>query len=522
MALGYLGSNVGGSAGIELKGQEYFQNLAMRSLFQDFERSSFDGKITSCKMHDIVHDFAQSLRKDRSSGRLEAAVKNTICQSCSPLSVAYVKEYRSLFLEHEYPVHICDCRKSLRALGIPSYSGIIPRGMEYLIHLKWLDLSGNYWTRAELKTIFRLYNLQTLCLRSCHLQEIPGKIGNLIHLLHLNLSENANLKLPERICDLHELQTLDVTSCKYLDGLPQGIHNLVSLKHLHFKDISLVQFPKGLAQLSGLRTLSEFCGGSGWSKLGWLKNLNHLSECLQLWIYLTDDLKEVVEDAREAELRNKIHIQTLAIMFRDELNEKQESSVRFDVLDALEAHRNLPNLKISGYKDSKFPSWIMSPLNHLRKVGLFRFIHLSSLPSFAELPCLEEIFMSNMYALEFQGQEFLGVRKTKAATRGTDIRSSSSGVAGANTIGFRKLKKLTVEGSNSWMEWEGITVEEEESSAMSLMPCLATLAIHHCIELTSHPHRLLHKASSLDISGSTKLEKTLQGQGWFRLEIHIP
>ena len=40
-------------------GEKYFEILVMRSFFQDFKKDNYDGKIVSCKMHDIVHDFAQ-------------------------------------------------------------------------------------------------------------------------------------------------------------------------------------------------------------------------------------------------------------------------------------------------------------------------------------------------------------------------------------------------------------------------------------------------------------------------------
>ncbi|KAL0441422.1 UNVERIFIED_CONTAM: putative disease resistance protein RGA3 [Sesamum radiatum] len=71
MALGFLGSTRSTSE-LELRGKEYFNNLRMRSFFQDY--MEFRGRVT-CKMHDIVHDFAQFLRKTKShspDGRVEA------------------------------------------------------------------------------------------------------------------------------------------------------------------------------------------------------------------------------------------------------------------------------------------------------------------------------------------------------------------------------------------------------------------------------------------------------------------
>ena len=42
---------------MEAVGREYFEHLAARSFFQDFEKDD-DGNIIICKMHDIAHDFA--------------------------------------------------------------------------------------------------------------------------------------------------------------------------------------------------------------------------------------------------------------------------------------------------------------------------------------------------------------------------------------------------------------------------------------------------------------------------------
>ena len=44
---------------------EYFNNLAMCSFFQELEKGEdfSSHELISCKMHDIVHDFAQFLTK---------------------------------------------------------------------------------------------------------------------------------------------------------------------------------------------------------------------------------------------------------------------------------------------------------------------------------------------------------------------------------------------------------------------------------------------------------------------------
>ena len=57
MSQGYL--RVNPNMEMENIGEKYFEILVMRSFFQDFEKDKCDDKIVRCKMHDIVHDFAQ-------------------------------------------------------------------------------------------------------------------------------------------------------------------------------------------------------------------------------------------------------------------------------------------------------------------------------------------------------------------------------------------------------------------------------------------------------------------------------
>ncbi|KAF2301112.1 hypothetical protein GH714_020170 [Hevea brasiliensis] len=60
MAQGYLKATK--RKDMEMVGEEYFQNLVVRSFFQDFDKC--DDEILACKMHDIVHDFAQFLTQN--------------------------------------------------------------------------------------------------------------------------------------------------------------------------------------------------------------------------------------------------------------------------------------------------------------------------------------------------------------------------------------------------------------------------------------------------------------------------
>ncbi|KAH6828423.1 hypothetical protein C2S53_013824 [Perilla frutescens var. hirtella] len=494
MALGYLDSGAGDS--LELTGRDCFKNLAMRSLFQDLEEDGQIEPLSSFKIHDIVHEFAQFLRNIDSRNMEASKMKKTTCQVCSHFIVSRVKTYRSLILDKRSLPSICDCISSLRVLGL-WYR--IPRGIEKLIHLKWLSIDHcTFPIEEDLKTICKLYYLQTLSLRSCiQLQEIPREIENLIHLRHLDLSNNQELKkLADSICGLLELRTLVIEGCINLCCLPQGIHRLINLKHLH-NMYSVIELPQTLANLTGLRRLSEFNGGSGGSKMGWLKNLNLLTGSLDLKIVLDeDDREELVEDAREAEFKVKKHIQSLRVEFLYESTSTSSSSSSMiqmaeGVLEALEPHPNLKHLSIFFYDGTKLPDWISSPLNQLRSIALTSFRNTSSLPPLGKLPFLEEINVDHIDRLEVVGPQLLGIGDE----------------CGINVAAFPNLKKMMIKGCENWKEWEDISAAHED---LIIMPCLTELAIRFCSELTALPHRLLRKAPSLevvDIAGSELLEQ---------------
>lgn len=469
MALGYLGSNVGE---MELKGRECFDALAMRFLFQDFQIIGTSEKISSCKMHDIVHDFAQFIRR---SGRVEGGRMNTRnCQACDPLHVSSVNEFRSLFWhDNDSPLTICDCLTRVRVLIMNNWSlRSTPKGMEKLIHLSWLDVSGHMVTQENLKIIFQLFHLQTLRLCACSIDKIPREIRNLVHLRHLDLSLNRFLKeLPDSICGLHKLRTLDIWFCEKLSRIPEG-----------------------LARLTGLRRLSEFRGGSGRNKLGILKNLNRLTGHLELDIRLGEEnLEEMVEDAWEAKLKNKMELQRLGLLLVDEMDEKEEcNKARMDVMDAIEPPSNLHTLTVWGYKGCRLPlSWKVAPLTQLRIIVFADCQHLSSMPPLGKLPLLEQIEIIGMEDLEFVGREFLGMDESNPIT---DV--------------FPKLKNLTLRDCPKWKKWEDITTEEEKHS--NIMPCLTHLIISNCSSLAALPRSLLSKAWPLDnlyITNSEELQQ---------------
>ncbi|KAK4425813.1 putative disease resistance protein RGA1 [Sesamum alatum] len=452
MAQGFLLSSGNTVREMEQIGRNYFDDLAMRSFFQDFEKSkSGNNLIISCKMHDTIHDFAQ-----------------------------FLTENECLILERDDKGTPLVPGQNTRHVTITQHKGdtsLGPFSIWQAEQLRSCFCSGN---EIPLNLFSRLKRVRLLSLHACRLKDIPKEIGNLIHIRYLDVSSNTQIKeLPETIYDLHYLQTLNVDLCTSLGGLPaQGIHKLTNLRHLLNSEASFrdFRFPEGFEKLTNLRTLSEFNASASGNNLGCLKGFNHLGGtlCIQLHGDFDDEL-----EAKKADLASKKYVESLRL---------EAGTARTETIEALQPHSNLPILMFDG---QHLPKWIDS-LTNLRKLTI-RSVFLKSskvthswLP-LAKLPLLEDL---NVIACRMVriGHDFLGISERAP--------SSSSSSSSCRSI-FPKLKILSFKFCSMWAEWEDISEEQAINVTTSILPCLQELHLYECSALKSLPHRLLNKASSL-------------------------
>ncbi|XP_030970976.1 putative disease resistance protein RGA3 [Quercus lobata] len=383
MAQGYINSK--GNMEMEEIAEEYFQKLAMCSFFQDFKKDENDGRIESCKMHDIVHDFAQSMTKDvclTSKGDEEV---NINFKRARQLSL----EVKEIFPESIYEA------KNLRFLKLDLMSSEI----------------------VQPKLFDNLTCLRTLHLEGRSILELPNEVEKLTHLRLLKLSCQEIEELPESICNLCNLQSLDVSWCWALEKLPQGIGKLINLRHLLLEDEALAEFriksfPKGIGRLTCLKTLTYFpVGGKGEEicKSGELEHLNHIQGKLQIvglsnvvdFGAIENTLKKK-KDLRDLVLRFNtlgVHLVVYALKQEEETEEerrgrKMEKDVA--ILNALEPPPRLENLAIGfSYKGTTMcPNWMMSKLTYLKTLALGHCPNLEQLPPLGKLPLLEVLLIS--------------------------------------------------------------------------------------------------------------------------------
>ncbi|MGM3305158.1 leucine-rich repeat domain-containing protein [Anabaena sp. WFMT] len=86
------------------------------------------------------------------------------------------------------------------------------------------------------------------------LSNLPGEIGQLTNLQHLNLGDNQLSSLPQEIGQLTNLQSLDFFK-NQLGSLPQEIGQLTNLQTLNLWNNQLTSLPQEIGQLTNLQTL---------------------------------------------------------------------------------------------------------------------------------------------------------------------------------------------------------------------------------------------------------------------------
>ncbi|XP_031282927.1 putative disease resistance protein RGA3 [Pistacia vera] len=393
MAQGYLG--FGKDKELEIIGHDYFNNLATRSFFQEFVKD-LDENIIQCKMHDIVHDFAQFLNRNECfnveiHGNEESLINYFDQEKVRHLMLTVSKEA-------SLPISICSIKR-LRSL-------VISCG----------DFSYSLPNDILSKLLFgELTCLRALCFDFpiSPMSEIPKEIGKLIHLRYLKLKGCTGLEqLPETLCGLYNLQNLDLSHCINLRELPQEVGKLINLRQLlNERTDSLRYMPIGFERISCLRTLSEFTvSGGGNSKacnLDCLKDLNHLEG--KLTVRGLSNLTNGSETKRIEGLTNKKKLFTLMLKF-DKTTEWETISKNDEVvLEALQPPPNLETLSIWYFRGiTVSPNWMMS-LTKLRVLSLWNFKHCKHLPPLGKLPSLESLYLTIMLSLKRLGNEFWGI-----------------------------------------------------------------------------------------------------------------
>ncbi|GKV50634.1 hypothetical protein SLEP1_g57335 [Rubroshorea leprosula] len=339
MAQGYLGWN--SREDLESKGREYISYLAAHSFFQDFLMDE-DGLKSTWKMHDIMHDFSRFLMInngivievmnprgnsmiDLSSTKARYLIALIPEGCCLPTSIYGAEKLHSLVIisgenaiTNEAVQIIFNQAKRLRLVDFGCHNALvdtIPKEIGNLIHLRHINLCGSK-IKGLPRPLCELHNLQYLNLdNSESLENLPDEIGNLINLRHMNFSGSKIKGLPGSLCKLHNLRYLNLDNCKALENLPSQIGKLFNLTYLGtLHCYRLACYPKSARRLTDLRQLRGIVLRADRNDpkeftLGDLENLNQLCELSMVLKGNAVNDREL----RRAKFENKTHLKEIKV-----------------------------------------------------------------------------------------------------------------------------------------------------------------------------------------------------------------
>ena len=405
-------------------GLEFFHELLARSFFQHSDSIS-----SQFVMHDLVHDLARFVAGE-TCFNLDDKLENSEQHAISE------RARHSSFIRQEYVVAgkfeaFVEVKTNLRTLiSLPTN-----------IRASWEKGYISQKVLNDLLTGMRC--LRVLSLAGYYTREVPDLISELKHLRYLNFSHCSIERLPDSVGDLYNLQTLILHDCDELIKLPKGIGKLINLQHLDITGTrKLQEMSFQVDNLTNLQTLSRFIvSKSGGPGIGELKNLSDLQGVLSI-----SKLHEIakVEDAGDANLKNKRKLEELIMEWNDEFWDSRNDADELQVLESLRPHENLERLTVAFYGGSKFPCWIGDPsFSKMVNLTLRDCKKCTSLPTLGGLPLLEVLHIECMGKVESIGDEFYGECKNP----------------------FASLKKLQLVDMPEWESWSHSNLMKENIRA---------------------------------------------------------
>ncbi|KAM5556441.1 putative disease resistance protein RGA3 [Rosa sericea] len=358
-------------------GQNHFDDLVMRSFFQDVVVDAKIENIT-CKIHDIVHDFLQYLTKN------ECLIEDFELGASERTEVPNDKVHHLTLLhatESDSLVSFLLSYKKLRTLTA-------------------IDSSNNS-TNPIFELTVQLKCLRTVILhpRNNGLVEIPKMIGELIHLRYLDLSGNDKLKeFPSAMGSLYNLQTLRLVGCDSLRKV--DVRRLINLRHLYVDGCGSLSIIQGIEKLTDLQRLDRFRVGDCDEE----NKFEDLKDLSQLQGGLTIESKGNPNMAEKAIMVNKAHLLQLKLDFQLCYYAERQR----EIMNGLELHPCLESLSISYYEGGAFSRWLLS-LHSLRVLTLKECKNCRSLPPLGKLASLESLHIERLDGVEKVGVKFLGI-----------------------------------------------------------------------------------------------------------------
>ncbi|KAF8692273.1 hypothetical protein HU200_039881 [Digitaria exilis] len=198
-------------------GLSYFDSLLKVSFLQDAEEYNSSSEVTTCKMHDLVHDLTRHILQDEF---VSEVATNGQKKRCRYLSLTSYNEVDSKLFEK---VHALFVSKSKLAFG---------------------------------KTTNKCYCARTMVLNRISATSLLPFISKFEHLGYLEISEANCEELPEAIAHCWSLQAIHVINCRIFAMLPESIGKLKKLRTLELvRALEVKSLPQSIGQSDNLQSL---------------------------------------------------------------------------------------------------------------------------------------------------------------------------------------------------------------------------------------------------------------------------